>query len=168
MEYGFEETVEKYKGMVFGIAMTRLQNSADSDDVFSEVFLALFRRQPKVENEEHLRAWLIRTTLLCTKKLASGRKKIQNHEASLENSSEVLQIDNSFSLETASQNTVYEAICNLPAKYKDVIFLYYIQGFTANEISQGLGLKGSTVRMRMSRGREMLKEMLKGDFFDGQ
>ena len=46
------------------------------------------------------------------------------------------------------------------------IYLFYFQELSTEEIAKALGIRPGAVRMRLSRGRDMLREMLKGDFFD--
>lgn len=58
---------------------------------------------------------------------------------------------------------VLEAVLALPKRYKDVIYLHYYEGYTANEIGQILGKKENTVYSLLSRGRGMLKKELGGE-----
>ncbi len=55
------------------------------------------------------------------------------------------------------------AVLSLPDKYKDVIYLYYYEGYSASEIGKILGKKENTVYSLLSRGRRMLREKLGGD-----
>ena len=55
---------------------------------------------------------------------------------------------------------IFEAIMSLPAKYKLVMDLHYIEGYTASEISGITGINADTVRKRMQNGRKLLKKNL--------
>ena len=68
-EAHMHEVITRYRTMVYGIALARVRTRADADDVFQEVFLAYFRGAPAFSEEEHRKAWLIQTTLRCSKKL---------------------------------------------------------------------------------------------------
>ena len=59
-----------------------------------------------------------------------------------------------------SENGVLQTVFTLPEKYKTAIVLHYLEGFSVEEISSMLGLSGSAVKMRLSRGRELLKNLL--------
>lgn len=159
MKFVFDETVLKYKGLVYSLAFSRLQNVHDAEDVFQEVFLTLYKKDMDFTDEEHLKAWLINAALKCSKKAVFKRKRITDNESPIENAY------SSF-FETDTQNRIFEAISRLPEKQRICIELYYIQGYSTDEICRLLGRKGSTVRMQMSRGREALREMLKGEYFD--
>lgn len=57
-----------------------------------------------------------------------------------------------------------EAVAKLPLKYRQVIYLHYIEGYSTAEIAGLLGLNQNTVLSQLSRGRALLKTALKGDF----
>lgn len=61
------------------------------------------------------------------------------------------------------EKTVMSDIVRLPGKYKTVILLYYIVGYKISEIAQTLELSESAVKMRLKRGRELLRIELEGE-----
>ena len=65
--FNIEETVDKYADMVYRIALTQMKNVHDAQDIFQEVFLRLVKNIDTIQNEEHLKSWLIRVTLNCSK-----------------------------------------------------------------------------------------------------
>ena len=64
------------------------------------------------------------------------------------------------------ENLVWQALCSLEETYRLPLYLFYFQELPTGEIAKLLSLRPGTVRMRLSRGREQLREVLKGDFFD--
>jgi len=153
-----EQAVELYKSTVYGIALTRTKNRHDADDVFQEVFLTYHRKQPSFNGEDHRKAWLIKTTVNCAKKFLN--KNPQNTLELTENLPCSL-----FEFRSEEQNDVYAALCELPEKYRTVLYLYYFEGLSVNEIAKASLLLPGTVRMQMKRGREMMREKLKGEYF---
>ena len=153
----FEEVVTAYKNTVYGIALTRTGNSTDADDIFQEVFLAYHRYQPDFNDEEHRKAWLIKVTENCVKMfLKKNRRNTVEYNEALS--------DRLISFETEEENAVYSALLELPEKYRTVIYKHYFIGLSAEEIGKTLHMRGGAVRMRMLRGREMLREKLKGEY----
>ena len=76
-------------------------------------------------------------------------------------------LDESFSVPfTPEESAVLDAVRALPDKYRTVIYLYYIEGYSAKEIAQLLGIPQNTVLSQMARARKLLKTALKGDFDD--
>ena len=59
---------------------------------------------------------------------------------------------------------VWEAVKSLPVKYREVIHLFYHEGYQTAQFAKVLGRNESTVRSDLRRGREKLKEVLKGEY----
>lgn len=144
--------INKYSDMVYRIAYTRTNNKQDSEDVFQEVFLRLAKKLPKFKSEEHQKAWLIRVTLNCSNNFvnSSWNKKTEG-------------LDENMMFETKESIDLYSSIAKLPIKYRTVIYLYYYEGYKINEIGKILKTKESTIKTRLSRAKEQLKEIMKGD-----
>ena len=153
-----EEVIEKYTTMVYGIALTHVKNHTDADDVFQEVFLIYYQKGKTFNDEEHRKAWLINTTLNCCKKNLGNtwRKKTLPFEDFS---------DKIFQFASEEENSVYTALCELPAKYRIVLHLFYYEDLSVQEISRALKIRAGTVRMQLTRGREMIRNKLKGDYF---
>jgi RNA polymerase sigma-70 factor (ECF subfamily) len=153
--------IEMYKNIVYKIALMHTKNQTDADDAFQETFLAYFSKIRVFHDEEHRKAWLIRTAINCSKKItaSSWRKKIiflNDHDI----------FDKTFKFLLKEENTLYIAIKDLPIKYRTVIYLHYFEEFSAEKIALVLNIKPSTVRMQLMRGRNLLRERLKGDYFN--
>ena len=150
------EIVEAYADMVYRTAYGLVKNPADAEDVAHEVFLSLVRTKPSFESAEHQKAWLLRTTVnKCKDHFKSAwQRRTQG-------------LDESFSVPfTPEESAVLDAVRALPDKYRTVIYLYYIEGYSAKEIAQLLGIPQNTVLSQMARARKLLKTALKGDFDD--
>lgn len=164
-EEEFNNIIEEYKSMVYGIALTHVRTKYNADEVFQEVFLAFYWNKKKFSNEEHRKAWLIKTTLNQCRKITTNAwwKKIVlfNNIKDVNNENEKI-----FQFQLPQENLVYTAICELPKKYRRVVYLYYFEGYKTKEISNLLEIKESTVRTQLTRAREMLKVKLKGGIFD--
>ena len=153
-EQEVEQAIELYSDMIRRICLLHLNNHEDTEDVLQEVFLKYVLHSVGFESKEHEKAWLIRVTLNACKDLK--RKLFRHSTVSLEVLSE----------EAASvvpeQMEILETLLSLPAKYKDVIYLHYYEGYTAKEIGTMLHKKENTVYSLLSRGRELLKQKLGG------
>ena len=78
-KYTFEQIVHKFSDTVTGICVMRLQNIADSEDCYQNVFYKLYYKSPEFESEEHLKAWIIRVTIHeCASYMRKNRKQIPN------------------------------------------------------------------------------------------
>lgn len=147
--------IDRYADTVRRICLVHLKNHADTEDIFQTVFLKYILSSAAFENEEHEKAWLIRVTINTCRDLL--KSFFRSRTVSMEELMELPQ-------EAASDTRpVLEAVLSLPAKYKDAIYLYYYEGYTAAEIGAILGKKENTVYSLLSRGRGLLREALGGE-----
>lgn len=154
-----EGAVDRYADMVYRLALAQMKNSTDADDLFQEVFVRLVRNVHKLESWEHVKAWLIRVTVNCARK----------HYEQYWNKN-VLCMEEAGQAEGETGNKVFAgkhpvrlAVESLPSKYQLVIHLFYYEQFSIREIAKITDQKESTVKTRLFRAREMLKELLEGD-----
>lgn len=151
-----EQALEHFGDMVLRAAFGMVKNQQDAEDIAQEVFLALVHKAPVFENLEHQKAWLLR--------VAINRSKSHLTSAWMRKRSDLTEnIPSPF---TAQENIVLDAVFALPIKYRQVVYLHYIEGYTAAEIGKLLNLNPNTVLSQLSRARTRLKETLKGEFAD--
>lgn len=158
-EQEFNEKYDQYSNMIFRICILNLKNTADAEDVTQEVFLKMMCQDTKFDDMDHEKRWIIRVTInLCKDRLKSFWHKNRN---SIEDYQELCS-NNHFELDNRNSD-ILQKIMELPIKYKEVIHLYYYEGYSIKEISEILNCKESAVKMRMKRGRELLKMNMEGD-----
>lgn len=148
-----EKAFNTYADTVFRLAFVRTRNISDSEDILQEVFLRYMKVWHKMENEDHIKAMLLRITVNCSNSLntSSWFKKT------------VVLEENIPYNEKFNENGVLEEVLKLPKKYRTAIHLHYYCGYSVNEISKILKINPSTVKTHLSRGREILKNTLKAD-----
>ena len=153
-----DDVVEAYQSTVYGIALTRVKNRDDADDIFQEVFLAYFRKNPQCVDASHLKAWLINATLNCTKKCLRQRARAG---VPMEELPEEI-----FAFESQEDTALYDALCLLAEPYRTVLHLFYFEDMPVERIAKALGSRPGTLRMQLTRGRALLHDQLKGELFD--
>ena len=144
--------IERYGDTVRRLCMVHLKNEADTQDIFQTVFLKYVLSSVRFESPEHEKAWMIRVTINACKDLL--RSLLRRRTVSLD---EVLEQPAPI---PEDHQEVLEAVLSLPAKYKDVVYLHYYEGYTASQIGEILGKKTNTVYTLLTRARQMLKEKL--------
>lgn len=150
--------VEKYADTVRRICVVHLKNSADTEDIFQTVFLKYVLSSVCFKSEEHEKAWFIRVTVNACKDLL--KNFFRNHTVPID---EIMEKPADMPQENRE---VLEAVLELPVKYRDVIYLYYYEGYTVPEISRILGKKENTVYTLLNRSRKILREKLGGDEYE--
>ena len=156
----WDEILSLYQDMVYRLALSMTKNAADAEDVFQEVFLRLVRKNPNFESEEHRKAWLIRTTINCCNSLWTSAWKRR-----------IVSLDEceAMTAETETETEEHgllEQVNALPAKYRAVIHLFYYEDYSVREIGEILKISESNVKVRLSRGRMLLRETLKEEWDD--
>ncbi|MGI5962596.1 MAG: RNA polymerase sigma factor [Lawsonibacter sp.] len=141
------------------ICMIHLKNYADTEDIFQTVFLKYVLHTAPFASEEHEKAWFIRVTINACKDLL--KSFFRSRTVSLDEISTIpaqMQPDH---LE------VLQAVLSLPPKYRDVVYLHYYEDYTAPQISKILKKNVNTIYTLLTRSKQMLKEKLGGDEYEG-
>ncbi len=148
--------VELYADTVRRLCMIYLKNYADTEDAFQNVFLKYLLSSADFESEEHEKAWIIRVTVNeCKDTLKSFfRRRSEPLE-------EIKELPSDMPTESRE---VIEAVMRLSQKYKDVIYLYYYEGYSAPEIGKILHKRVNTVYTQLARAKSVLRERLGDDF----
>lgn len=148
-ENDFDTVYDMYGDMIYKIAFLYLGTPEDAEDVMQDVFVRLITKAPEFKDEEHRKAWIIRTSQnRCRDKLRASARKNLNID------------DYSFPSEdgdTDAKIDVINGIYKLPSIYKSAVILYYYYDYSVKEIAKTLKISTSSVKMRLKRGRELLK-----------
>ncbi len=138
--------------MVYRLALARAGNSADAEDIFQEVFLRYVSKAPAFTSEEHRKAWLLRVTVNCARKL---------HAAPWRRLTEPLS--DLLAAPEPEESGLWDALQRLRPEDRTVLHLYYYEELSTGEIARLLGCRPGTVRSRLTRARERLREQYKED-----
>lgn len=159
-EQEVNRAIERDADTVRRLCMIHLKNYADTEDIFQTVFLKYVLSSVSFENEEHERAWFIRVTINACKDLLKNffRSHMVSIDEVLEQPAE-MQEDN---------REVLEAVLSLPARYRDVVYLYYYEEYTAPEIGKILGKNVNTIYTLLNRAKKILRKKLGGDADENQ
>ena len=153
-----DEAFQLHKDRVFSAAFSVCQNRADADDVVQGTFLKYYTLNLDYESEEHLKAWLLRVAVNQAKDLT--RSFWQRNRVAWE------EYMNELPFEEPEDSRLFEAVMRLPDKYRIVIHLFYYEDYAVAEIAEILKRSEGTVKSQLSRGRKLLKTMLKEEWDD--
>ena len=153
--------VEEHGDHLLRLCTLYLGEQSQAEDAVQDTFLRALQAWPKFRGESTVETWLVRIAInVCKNQLKSpGRTRRAPAEAL-----EGLRTEGP----EPEDDTLVKAVQALPPKYREVVILYYYQEWRAWEIAQRLHIPVSTVTVRLSRARGMLKEKLKGWYYDGE
>lgn len=151
-EHELQLAIDCYGSTVKRICMVHLKNYADTEDIFQEVFLKYMLRETPFESSTHEKAWILRVAINAC---IDQRRRFFNRKAiSLEELVETAD----YLQETHKELLL--AVLDLPMKYRQVIYLYYYEGYTVNEIGRILHRNENTVYTHLTRARNLLRQKL--------
>lgn len=146
------QAIHEYADMVKRICMIHVKNETDTEDIFQTVFLKYAISAVSFEDKEHEKAWIVRVTMNACKDMLKGF--FRNHMVPLDKVAEASQPM------TGEYSEVWEAVRSLPARYRDVVYLHYYEGYSAPEISRILGKNVNTIYTWLTRSKGLLRERL--------
>ncbi|UII55895.1 sigma-70 family RNA polymerase sigma factor [Cytobacillus spongiae] len=141
--------VDCYSDILIRIALQNTKTLSDAEDIVQEVYIKLLKHQGDFKSEEHLKAWLIKTTYhRCNDFFRSSWFK------------KVVTINEYMEFLAPEEQIVMEEIFQLEGVDRTVIYLYYYEGYSIKEISSIIGKKENTISSRLQRARKKLKHIL--------
>lgn len=154
----FEELLERYAPLVWGVCRRMLPGEADREDAFQATFLALVRKPSTIDPQRPLGGWLHTVAVRVARK-ALVRSRRQRPQAILPEppmAGDVAEEVGSRELFRA----VDEEIDRLPPRLRQPILLCCLQGRTRDEAAEALGCSLAAVKSRLERGRHLLRRRL--------
>lgn len=151
--------VQRYSGMILRLCFTYSLGRADAQDICQNVFLKLLQSDRRFDGEGETRAFIIRVTINeCKDVLKSGwrRRSVPLDEL----------IEREVPFLPSEDTGVLAAVQRLPVRYREAVYLYYYEGYNAEEIAAMAGAKPAAVRQRLARAREKLRKELEGSGYE--
>lgn len=146
-----------YGNKILRLAYSYLHNMSDAEDILQDTLIQLLKTKPVFKNESHKLNWLLHVAA----NLSKNKIKANAHQKA----SDIDELAETLSAEQKEDlSFVWEAIKTLPEKYREVIHLFYYEGYSIAKIAKILSRNEITVRSDLRRGRLALKEMLKEEY----
>ncbi|MEK4045140.1 sigma-70 family RNA polymerase sigma factor [Paenibacillus sp. FSL H8-0048] len=146
-----KQLMSLYGSSVLRIAYSYLHNMSDAEDVLQDTLIQYIRTQPHLKSTEHEKAWFLRVAMNISKnkiKYNKIRRTDDLNEGLVASEAEDLAF-------------VWEAVKQLPTTYREVVHLYYHEGYSTAQIASVLSKREATVRSLLLRARSKLKLVLK-------
>src|ERR1700675_3920850 len=166
----FEEEALELSDQVFRVARRLVNSREEAEDLVEDPYARAFRPWQQYQPGTNLRAWLLR--ILTNLNIDKGRRQQRTPETQpleegdyflynrLESTMPDENPDEERVIERLSQNSVVEALAEVPHYFRDVLVLVDIGEFSYAEAAQILDIPVGTVMSRLHRGRRILKQHL--------
>ena len=149
-----ERLLDTHGNAVLRMAYSYLHNMSDAEDILQETLIKYLKTQPELEGPEHEKAWLLRVAANLSKNRLDYNRLRDTDELE----------ETLVSQEREDLSFLWEAVKQLPDTSRDVIHLFYYEGYPTAQIAKILNRRESTVRSDLRRGRERLKKILKEEY----
>lgn len=157
-EEDLKRVIELYSDMIQRICFLYLKQTSDVEDIFQNIFLKYMKCSVEFKDLEHEKSWFIRVTInACKDFLGSWFYK----KVDLTMNFQQYYIENH-----TMEYDILQAVFHLEQKYRNVIYLYYYEGYSMKDIAHILHKKENTIYTWHLRAKEQLKMELGGDYFE--
>ena len=163
--YAFEQLVQPLEGRIYAVALRMCQNREDAQDCMQEAMIRIYRALSGFKGQSSFSTWVYRITMnTCLDEL---RRRKARKSTSLDNlvdagwsPSDETDTPERHAVQSEQRRTIERAIADLPEDMRAAIVLRDIQGLAYDEIAAALDVNVGTVKSRISRARERLREKL--------
>jgi RNA polymerase sigma factor, sigma-70 family len=150
----FSTRVEAMEGTLYGMARTYLREPADCADAVQDAALKAWQSLHSLRDENRFETWVVRILINeCKAILRKGKRVVL-----------MADIPDAIAPEGADK-ALYEAIFALDIHYRAPFVLFYVEGYSVEEIARMLRLPKGTVTSRLKRAREKVKQIYGGELF---
>jgi len=143
-----EKIMDTYGDMLFRLCLVTLGDAGDAEDAVQETMIRYMHKAPVFENEGHEKAWLITVASNRCRDILRFRKRHPLAEIP----------DIGQRRQEESDSGIMDALMTLPEKFRTVLILYYVEEYSTDEIARVIGKTVSAVKMRLQKGRRLLRE----------
>jgi RNA polymerase sigma-70 factor (ECF subfamily) len=152
------EFYDRHVARIFGLAFRMTGDETAARDCTQLAFIRLFDRLPTFRGEAALATWVHAVTV---SEVLQWRRKTKRHrqrEVDIEAAEDIAVPSSAF--DGIVNDTIRRAIDALAGRYRAVVVMHDIEGYTHEEIGAALGITPGTSKVRLSRARKKLKERL--------
>ena len=160
----FAILVDRYKDLVFTLALRMLKNREEAEEVAQDTFVKAFRKLDNFKGDSKFSTWIYRVAYnTCLDRIKKNRKHINDIEINEFTINQVVALDNVLdTIETKERNeTIKQCIDTLPQEESFLLTLYYFDELSLEEISKIVGMKANAIKVKIFRSRKKLANILK-------
>ena len=161
-EKAYTQLMLAIKNDLYKICKTRIASDDDIDDIIQDTMIQTFKSIKKLKDNTKFKSWIVTILINNCNKLYKEKQKIKlitNKFSYKQNDREILLENNM--IKSEEDMNFYQLLDHLKNEEKVVIILYYSEKIKINEISQILHINENTVKTRLYRAKEKIKEKIK-------
>ncbi|MDO5149828.1 MAG: sigma-70 family RNA polymerase sigma factor [Oscillospiraceae bacterium] len=145
----FSQLVMKHKDSLFFTAKSILRNDADAEDAVCSAIMKAFESFGQLREQEYFKSWITRIVINEAYMICRKNRNLQSVE---EMATEPSYND--------YHDEMWEIVNSLDEEFRTVIIMFYYNDIPVKEIAEYLNIAPGTVKSRLNRGRQKLREMI--------
>jgi len=157
----FSELVRRYEHAAFATALTHVRNREDAQDIVQEAFIAAYCKIVQLREPGCFGRWLRSIVAECS---LNWHRRTYRRQAVVtpagDTSAEQAQVWERHNEVERRHSDLWDAVCALPDKFREVILLHYLNDFSYRDIALSMGVPETTIKARLYQSRIRLKEQL--------
>lgn len=165
--YAFEQLMRRHESRMYAVAVRMCGNREDAQDCVQDAMLRVYRALDRFKGQSSFSTWVYRITMnTCLDELRRRKVRASTSLDTLLESgwspSDETDTPERHALRSEQRTALAKAIAELPEDMRSAIVLRELQGLSYEEISEVLTVNVGTIKSRISRGREKLRQLITG------
>jgi RNA polymerase sigma-70 factor (ECF subfamily) len=156
--------VERYWNMAIALALTKIADPVEAEDIAQESFLIAYSQLHKLRDPSRFAGWLSKIVsqqcINSARKNNRHKKILSGKAASLEDNEMKFACASNPGLSQSQATSIRQAVLKLPEKFRNLIIMRFVAGLTAVQIAEQLGKRPGTVRVWLHRACNILRRDL--------
>ncbi|WP_394357644.1 RNA polymerase sigma factor [Psychroserpens ponticola] len=160
----FTILVDRYKDLVFTLALRMLKNREEAEEVAQDTFIKTYKSLHKFKGDSKFSTWIYRVAYnSCLDRIKKNKKHLNNVEINEFTAHEVVTIDNALDKMEINERkeAIQRCIETLPSEDSFLLTLYYFDDLSLDEISKIVGITANSIKVKLFRCRKKLATILK-------
>lgn len=160
----FAILVDRYKDLVFTLALRMLKNREEAEEVAQDTFIKTYKSIETFKGDSKFSTWIYRVAYNTSlDRIKKNRKHLNNVEINEFTAHQVVTIDNALdNMEVKErEEAIQRCIDELPSEESFLLTLYYFDDLSLNEISKIVGITANSIKVKLFRSRKKLATILK-------
>lgn len=160
----FTQLVNRYKDLVFTLALRMLKNREEAEEVSQDTFIKTYKSLDKFKGDSKFSTWIYKVAYnSCLDRIKKNKKYLNDVEINEFTEHQVKIVDNAFDalVEEERNQLIQDCLHLLPSEDSFLLTLYYFEEQTLDEIANIVGLTANNVKVKIFRSRKKLASILK-------
>lgn len=160
----FTQLVNRYKDLVFTLALRMLKNREEAEEVSQDTFIKTYKSLDKFKGDSKFSTWIYKVAYnSCLDRIKKNKKYLNDVEINEFTEHQVKTVDNAFDalVEEERNQLIQDCLHLLPSEDSFLLTLYYFEEQSLEDIATIVGLTANNVKVKIFRSRKKLASILK-------